>query len=136
MNCHASLKGTCGNANEKVSGNLWEIKGNNMNEKNSRLVFTTDEGRIGEISDRNTRTGDGIIKVRRETRGRKGKGVTTLQGFLDCDDTLKVIAKKLKQRCSTGGTVKDGIIELQGDHRDAVKRGLEDMGYVVKFSGG
>ena len=107
-----------------------------MNEKNSRLVFTTDEGRINETSDKKTRTGDGIIKVRRETKGRKGKGVTTLQGFSECDETLKIIAKKLKQRCSTGGTVKDGIVELQGDHRDAVKRGLEDMGYVVKFSGG
>ena len=107
-----------------------------MNEKNSRLVFTTDEGRIKEISDKKTRTGDGIIKVRREIKGRKGKGVTTLQGFLDCDETLKVIAKELKQRCSTGGTVKDSIIELQGDHRDAVKGELEDMGYVIKFSGG
>ena len=107
-----------------------------MNERNSQLVFTTDEGRINEISDKDTRTGDGIIKVRRETKGRKGKGITTLQGFLECDETLKIIAKKLKQRCSTGGTVKDGIIELQGDHRDAVKRWLEDMGYVVKFSGG
>ena len=107
-----------------------------MNERNSQLVFTTEEGRINEISDKDTRTGDGIIKVRRETKGRKGKGVTTLQGFLECDETLKIIAKKLKQRCSTGGTVKDGIIELQGDHRDAVKRWLEDMEYVVKFSGG
>jgi translation initiation factor 1 len=107
-----------------------------MNERNSQLVFTTDEGRINEISDKDTRTGDGIIKVRRETKGRKGKGVTTLQGFLECDETLKIIAKKLKQRCSTGGTVKDGIIELQGDHRDAVTRWLEDMEYVVKFSGG
>jgi translation initiation factor 1 len=107
-----------------------------MNERNSQLVFTTDEGRINEISDKDTRTGDGIIKVRRETKGRKGKGVTTLQGFLECDETLKIIAKKLKQRCSTGGTVKDGIIELHGDHRDAVKLWLEDMGYVVKFSGG
>ena len=70
------------------------------------------------------------------TKGRKGKGVTTLQGFLECDETLKIIAKKLKQRCSTGGTVKDGIVELQGDHRDAVKGELEDMGYVIKFSGG
>jgi translation initiation factor 1 len=120
----------------KVSDDLWEVKGNNMNEKNSRLVFTTDEGRIKEISDKDTRTGDGIIKVRRETKGRKGKGVTTAKGFLECDDKVKVIAKKLKQRCSTGGTVKDGIIELQGEHRDAVRRELEDMGYVVKFSGG
>ena len=107
-----------------------------MNERNSQLVFTTEEGRINEISDKDTRTGDGIIKVRRETKGRKGKGVTTLQGFLECDETLKIIAKKLKQRCSTGGTVKDGIVELQGDHRDAVKGELEDMGYVIKFSGG
>ena len=99
-----------------------------MNEKNSRLVFTTDEGRINETSDKKTRTGDGIIKVRRETKGRKGKGVTTLQVFSECDETLKIIAKKLKQRCSTGVTVKYGIVELQGDHRDAVKGELEDMG--------
>jgi len=107
-----------------------------MNEENSRLVFTTDKGRINQISDKAARTGDGIIKVRRETKGRKGKGVTTLRGFLEKDEPLKVIAKKLKQRCSTGGTVKNGTIELQGDHRDAVKQELEGMGYIAKFSGG
>jgi len=81
-------------------------------------------------------SGDGIIRIRRETKGRKGSGVTTVTGFTLNTADLKVLAKQLKQRCSTGGTVRQGIIEIQGDHRDLLKKELEQRGFSVKLSGG
>lgn len=105
--------------------------------KSTRLVYSTETGRVREQQPAATRSsGDGIIRVRRETSGRKGKGVTTINGF-DCSDAeLKEIAKTLKQKVSSGGTVKDGVIEIQGDHRDVIKKTLEGMGYQVKLAGG
>ena len=79
---------------------------------------------------------DGIIRIRRETKGRKGKTVTTVFGFDLDDQALKSLAKDLKQLCGTGGSVKDGVIVVQGDHRDAVKEFLEGKGYRVKIAGG
>ena len=80
--------------------------------------------------------GDGIVRIRRETKGRKGKGVTTLSGFSMSESELKVLAKQLKQKCSTGGTVKDGMIEIQGDHREILKVELEKRGLITKLAGG
>jgi len=108
-----------------------------MNKKDSRLVYSTETGRIKE-TDAPTHhyDGDGIVRIRRETSGRKGKGVTTITGF-DLDTAaLKTLAKQLKQKCSTGGTVKDGVIEIQGDHRDKLKIELEKLGHTVKLAGG
>lgn len=79
---------------------------------------------------------DGIIRIRRETSGRKGKGVTTIQGVPLDAEALKTLAKSLKKRCGTGGSVKDGVIEIQGDHRDVLRRELESLGYKVKLAGG
>ena len=79
---------------------------------------------------------DGIVRIRRETSGRKGKGVTTLSGIPLAGDELKTLAKTLKKRCGTGGAVKDGIVEIQGDHRETLKAALEAMGYKVKLAGG
>jgi translation initiation factor 1 len=79
---------------------------------------------------------DGIIRIRRETKGRKGKTVTTVFGFDLDDQALKAIAKDLKQHCGTGGSVKNGVIVIQGDHRATVKRFLEGGGYGVKIAGG
>ena len=78
----------------------------------------------------------GIFRIRRETKGRKGKGVTTLSGFSMSESELKVLAKQLKQKCSTGGTVKDGMIEIQGDHREILKVELEKRGLIAKLAGG
>ena len=79
---------------------------------------------------------DGIIRIRRELKGRKGKTVTTVFGFdLDKED-LKNLAKSLKQHCGTGGSAKGGIIVIQGDHRDQIKIFLEKQGYSVKLAGG
>jgi predicted translation initiation factor SUI1 len=76
------------------------------------------------------------VKVGRETAGRRGKGVTTVSDVpLDAAGLLE-LAARLKQRCGTGGTVKDGRIEIQGDQRDRVANELETMGYKVKRAGG
>ena len=108
-----------------------------MSNNESRLVYSTETGRIKQQSESNPilKT-DGIIRIRRETKGRKGKGVTTLSGFDLEVDQLKALAKKLKKTCSSGGTVKDGIIEIQGDHREILKQQLDKMGYPVKLAGG
>lgn len=76
--------------------------------------------------------GDGIVRVARETKGRKGKGVTLITGLPLDHDGLAALARQLKQRCGSGGTVKDGVIEIQGDHRDAVMGELKNLGYTVK----
>ncbi|MCG7601563.1 translation initiation factor Sui1 [Halomonas sp. McH1-25] len=79
---------------------------------------------------------DGVVRIRRETSGRKGKGVTTVSGVPLIEAELKVLAKDLKKRCGTGGAVKDGVIEIQGDHRQVLKSELETRGYTVKLAGG
>lgn len=79
---------------------------------------------------------DGIIRIRRETSGRKGKGVTTLQGVPLNKDELKTLTAELKKRCGTGGALKDDIIEIQGDQRTTIKALLEAKGFKVKLSGG
>ena len=80
--------------------------------------------------------GDGRVRVARETQGRKGKGVTVITGLPLAAAELKQLAKALKATCGTGGTVKDGVVELQGDHRDKVVRELLTRGFDAKRSGG
>ena len=79
---------------------------------------------------------DGIVRLQRQTKGRKGKGVTLITGLALPDKELKQLAKTLKQRCSTGGAVKNGIIEIQGDQRSLLQPLLQDRGFTVKISGG
>jgi translation initiation factor 1 len=107
-----------------------------MSNKESRLVYSTDAGRIKETVTEQPIETDGIVRIRRETKGRKGKGVTTVSGVGLAEAELKTLAKQLKQKCSTGGTVKDGVIEIQGDHRDKLKTELEKLGHNVKLAGG
>lgn len=76
------------------------------------------------------------VKVSRETAGRKGKGVTVVSELPLNEDQLKELATKLKNACGTGGTAKDGRIEIQGDHRDRLTAELEKLGYKVKRAGG
>jgi translation initiation factor 1 len=80
--------------------------------------------------------GDGVVRVRRETQGRGGKTVTTISGLGLASDALAALASDLKRRCGTGGAVKDWVIEIQGDHRDAIVAELEKRGYKVKLAGG
>ena len=101
------------------------------------LVYSTDSGRIKQSKGEQQITPtDGFAKVRRETKGRKGKGVITITGLGIDTKALKELAKKLKKTCGTGGTVVGEIIEIQGDKRDVIKAALEKAGFKVKFIGG
>jgi translation initiation factor 1 len=101
------------------------------------IVFSTDKGRVRpEKKKSTTPKGDGIVRVGRETKGRKGKGMTIVSGVPLHPEGLRDLAKKLKQKCGTGGTVKDGVIEIQGDRRDLLVLELEALGYTVKRAGG
>ena len=107
--------------------------------KNSRLVYSTAEGRIkaekNQIPvDSSIDSGDGIVRIRRESKGRGGKVVCVIEGVPS--DQVKAISKLLKQCCACGGATKAGLIEIQGDHRDKIKNTLEQQGFEVRFAGG
>ncbi len=80
--------------------------------------------------------GDGVVRVSRSSKGRGGKTVTLVQGVLLDDAALNQLGKALKTACGSGGTVKDGVIEIQGDHRELLVRVLSAQGHVVKLAGG
>jgi len=80
--------------------------------------------------------GDGVVRVARETKGRKGKGVTVISGLPLTDAELRVLATQLKKRCGSGGTVDGDRIEIQGDHRERLRDELTRRGYTVKLAGG
>jgi translation initiation factor 1 len=117
---------------------------------NDRLVYSTGQGRLcpecgrplAECRCRRSKPaavaprGDGIVRVGRETRGRKGKGVTVITGVPLAGAALDELATRLKKRCGSGGTVHEGVIEIQGDHRDALVAELTRLGYPTKRSGG
>lgn len=79
---------------------------------------------------------DGVVRISRQTKGRKGSGVTLVTGVGLAGAELKKLAKELKQKCGTGGTVKDGVIEIQGDHRQTLLDSLKAKGFTVKLAGG
>ena len=74
--------------------------------------------------------------LHRESGGRGGKVVSVVKNLILTEDDLKSLAKKLKQECGTGGTVKDGVIEIQGEHRQRMAEVLIKLGYKVKIAGG
>ncbi|GGY81306.1 translation initiation factor Sui1 [Marinobacter zhanjiangensis] len=110
------------------------------------LVFSTEQGRMcpecRNPLDQCTckaqpePAGDGVVRVSRETKGRKGKGVTLVTGIPLAGKELKDFAKKLKAKCGTGGTVKDNVVEIQGDQRDILVPILQEQGWTVKRAGG
>lgn len=116
--------------------------------KLSRTVYSTDQGRLcpdcGKAQaacvcrqqQKQQVKGDGVVRVRRETKGRGGKGVTLVTGLPLAEDALKELASKLKQACGTGGTVKDGVIEIQGEQREKICAWLQKAGYKAKIAGG
>ncbi|MDP2964177.1 MAG: translation initiation factor Sui1 [Sulfurimicrobium sp.] len=79
---------------------------------------------------------DGVVRVSRETKGRKGKGVTLVKGLALDAAALAQLGKQLKTACGSGGTVKDGVIEIQGDHCERVIETLKQQGWSVKRAGG
>jgi len=108
-----------------------------MTAHDNKVVYSTGIGRIAPAPKRpHAPRGDGIVRVRRETGGRGGKTVTAIYGVAIPEEQLKEFAGVLKRLCGTGGTVKDGAIEIQGDHRDRIVAALEQRGYAVKLAGG
>lgn len=112
-----------------------------MHDKNSQLVYSTDGGFLATTNPKANSTptpgqfpADGVVRLRRETRGRKGAGVISIHGVPA--EQLKATATLLKKKCSTGGTIKDGIIEIQGDKRELIQAELEKAGFKVKLAGG
>jgi len=105
--------------------------------KENPLVYSTDGGRIAQPEIKTARPkGDGIVRIQRQTSGRKGKGVCVITG-LDLDDAeLNKLAAELKKKCGCGGAAKEGVIEIQGDKRDEIKALLEAKGFKVKLAGG
>ena len=119
--------------------------------KNSRLVYSTESGRIcpscrkpvsscgckkKKPEHRKTTKNDGTIRIQREVKGRKGKTVTVLYGFNLDNEKLKLLAKDLKRRCGTGGSIKSGHIIIQGDHRNTLLTELKRRGFKAKIAGG
>ncbi len=108
-----------------------------MSSRDDRLVYSTGKGRIAPVPERPPAPrGDGILRVRRESQGRGGKTVTTIRGIGASEANLSSLAGELKRLCGSGGTVKDGVIEIQGDHRDKVVAALKERGHTVKLAGG
>lgn len=111
------------------------------------LVYSTDSGRMCPVCRQPTANcicsaakakpvTDGVVRVSRETKGRAGKGVTLVKGLALDPLALMTLGKQLKTACGSGGTVKDGVIEVQGDHCDRVIESLKAQGFVVKRAGG
>lgn len=117
-----------------------------------RLVYSTDGGRVSTCPrcgkpykqcrcDDPTavppaKKSDGIVRVMRDRKGRGGKTVTVIDGVMGSEAELTTLAQQLKKLCGSGGTVKDGNIEIQGDHCDKVQAKLTELGYKVKRAGG
>jgi translation initiation factor 1 len=105
--------------------------------RDRQLVWSTSDGDLRKPRDRPAASqAGGRVKVRREVAGRRGKAVTTVSGVPLDDAGLRELAGRLKRRCGVGGSAKDGVIELQGDHRDVVVEVLRDAGYDVVLAGG
>jgi translation initiation factor 1 len=110
-----------------------------MPKRDARVVWSSTDGDLRRARDPKPREGPptgGRVKVRRETSGRRGKAVTTVSGVPLDDAGLRELGARLKKRCGVGGSVKDGVIELQGDHRDVVVAELRGAGYDPVLAGG
>jgi len=113
----------------------------------SRIVYSTGIGALCPNCRRAARdcvcpksapgaVGPSMVRVGRETQGRAGKGVTVVSGLPLAVGELEALATKLKKRCGSGGTVRGGVIEIQGEHRDVVVAELVKLGWPAKKSGG
>jgi translation initiation factor 1 len=118
-----------------------------MKERANGIVYSTAHGRMCPECGRSAKEcvcrqkkavhgGDGVVRIGRETKGRKGKGVTVITGLPGDESELKELGRQLKAKCGAGGTVKDGVIEIQGDHRHVLLQELSNRGWEVKLAGG
>jgi len=115
--------------------------------KDRSLVYSSDGGRMCPGCSRpqddcacgqpgGSGRGDGVVRISRETKGRRGKAVTVVTGAPVAGTDLADLARQLKNLCGAGGTVRDGAIEIQGDHRDRIVAALAGRGWTVKKAGG
>jgi translation initiation factor 1 len=103
----------------------------------SRRVYSTADGDLRKAAEPKAAPrvpSDGIVRVSRETSGRRGKTVTVVRGLPPRE--VASVASDLKRQCGSGGAAKDGVVEIQGDHRTKVVARLESQGYRVKLAGG
>ncbi len=120
-----------------------------MADQGSRLVYSTDGGRVREkLTPHNrkvealpprgeaTTPADGIVRIRRDKKGRGGKTVTVVTGLPGTEAALDALLKALKQSCGAGGTREGSVLEIQGDHRERLREKLEALGHRVKLAGG
>jgi translation initiation factor 1 len=109
---------------------------------NTSLVYSSDTGRVRQEKQKNAPhqsaayPADGTLRLRREVKGRGGGTVIVISGVPLTGAALKELAGALKKRCGCGGTIKDGAIEIQGDHRETLCQELQARGYRVKLAGG
>jgi translation initiation factor 1 len=115
---------------------------------NNRLVYSSDGGRVDQKRDNRLDRGrraskpppdlpqDGVVRLFREKGGRGGKTVTVVRGLPEQGDALEARLGELKRLCGAGGTLRDGALEIQGDHRDRISQRLTSLGYKVKLAGG
>ena len=109
------------------------------NWSDSVLVYSTESGRVkhnGPAHKPAIQKNDGIVRLRREVKGRGGGTVIVISGIPLPAAEIKELAGALKKKCGCGGTVKDGVIEIQGDHRDALSAELQARGFKIKLAGG
>jgi translation initiation factor 1 len=98
----------------------------------TRLVYSTEKGWIKPQGSKDIQQyGDGVARINYESKGRKGNGVTTISGLYTEDINLKTLTKNLKKNCGSGGSIKNNIVEIQGDHRVKVREYLKQKGYPV-----
>ena len=109
-----------------------------MGGRDRDVVWSSSDGDLRKRRDEPARrpVEGGRVKVRREVAGRRGKAVTTVSGVPLDDAGLRELAGRLKKRCGVGGSVKDGVIELQGDHREVVLQVLRSEGFTAVLAGG
>ena len=117
---------------------LWGMK----RTEETTLVYSSETGRVGfgaskpKVQQPSKPPSDGTVRLRREVKGRGGGTVIVITGIPLKGEALKDLAGALKKRCGCGGTVKEGVIEIQGDHRETLLKELESRGYHVKLAGG
>jgi translation initiation factor 1 len=124
-----------------------QVKVKNMQKPQKKgVVYSTDVGRVCPgcghpihqcccSAASKAPQGDGVVRIHKETKGRKGSGVSLISGIPLADKELRLLAKQLKKKCGSGGTVKNGAIEIQGDHRELLADLLTKQGYKVKLAG-
>ena len=112
-----------------------------MSQDNRPKVWSSE---LGDLRNRNHKSitvvskppAQQLVCLHRESKGRGGKTVTLVKNLILSEKDIKALAKKLKQTCGSGGTIKNGVIEIQGEHRQRIAEKLQKLGYKVKLSGG